>query len=874
MELPKILRRIVDATSWRVEKAIDRYVYPAERERHRGNRNESKSQFGSYQARSEILSDPTALLPGVIEEPDQDYVKKVLGGAEYKDLPLTTWVDWSIRLARAALIDHAMGNFSRAAMLTEAMMGDDRIQSAFDGRVKGITKTEPVFIPSKAAGSKVLCDELMENWDEIFPEQVVEELMRWAVFEGFALAEIIWEPWKNQQRWIPHLKVWHPYFIYYRTDIRKYVAIAEGGTVEIDENDPKWFLYTPHNPYRGWIMGRVRSCAIPWLVRQFALRDLARFSEVHGMPMRLAKYPAQAPTEDKARFVAGIRNLGAESTVGLPIQAGPESAEWGVELVEAKDTSWEAFLALRDACNSAITLSIRGTNLTSEVGGGSSGASGSRAAAQVHQDEEEDYTFTDRRKMMRALRHQLFPWYAIFNFGNTEIVPTRKSAFVHPEDEDAESKFAGMEAACRVVVEARKAGAPIDAKQIYARADMPLIEGREDEANDEEKMAEAIEKYSDKPDPPPGFGGGGEEPISGNDDRFGDPDSSDDPEKFGRSRMIVRAAGKWDESKHSRSDDGKFGSGPGDSKSGDDSKESKETSEKGSKGNDSKERSKKAEQRHKEASDRHKEVHEEHQKILQEHSQQFEDLKSDVKSFHTELQENLKNSRDHLKTLEKEHKEAEKEISTLDREVETLLKSKEKDPEKRDELETAAEAYAGMLSYQVENAILERSLKKANSKFDRAVIETNIAQNKESIERLKEQSKKTDHDIDSWSHAEKQLFVKRSELEIEVSEKEEALGNAREHLTNDKQIAKLGEKFITAFNDRDYEKASKLYEKMHESFTGGDDRADKKDSLSTIDFPDFEELKEERRSSEKRVKRHERRVKTHEREVKRTKPKD
>ncbi len=512
MELPKILKRLVDATSWRVEKAVERYVYPAERARYKADEGgEPKSQFGSYLARSEILSDPSALLPGVIDEPDQDYVKKVLKGAEYKDLPLTTWVDWSIRLARGALVDHAMGNFSRAAMLTEAMLGDDRVQSAFDGRVKGITKTEPVFIPAKGktALSKKLCDELVENWDEIFPEQVVEELMRWAIFEGFALAEIIWEPWKNQERWIPRLKVWHPFFIYYRTDIRKYVAIAEGGTIEIDENDPKWFLYTPHNPYRGWIMGRVRSCAIPWLVRQFALRDLARFSEVHGMPMRLAKYPAQAPTEDKARFVAGIRNLGAESTVGLPIQAGPESAEWGVELVEAKDTSWEAFLALRDACNSAITLSIRGTNLTSEVGGGSSGDSGSRAAAQTHQDEEEDYTYTDRRKMMRALRHQLLPWYAIFNFGTTDIVPTRKSAFVHPEDEDAAQKFEGMTAACTLVVEARKAGAPIDAKQIYARADMPLIEGREDEANDEKKMEEAIEKYSDKPEPPklPGMGG-------------------------------------------------------------------------------------------------------------------------------------------------------------------------------------------------------------------------------------------------------------------------------------------------------------------------------------------------------------------------------
>lgn len=500
MELPNQLKRIYDAVAWKTGQAIERFVQPTELARQRDGRSEPNSQLTKYVAESEILGNPNALVTSTIPEPDKQYIKRVLKGAEYKDLPVNNWVDWSIKLARSSLVDHALGNFGRASLMIEAMLGDDRIQSAFDGRVKGITKTEPVFVPGKGKSAQKVCDELVENWEEILPEESLEEFMSWAVFEGFCLVEVIWEPWKNQNLWIPRLKPWHPFYVYFRQDIRKYVAITEGGVIEIEPNDPKWLIYTPHGYYRGWLKGRVRSCAIPWLVRQFALRDLARFSEVHGLPMRLAKYPAQAPAEDKARFVAGIRNLGAETTVGLPIQAGPDAAAWGVELVEAKDTSWEAFLALRDACNSSITLAIRGTNLTSEVG---TGNSGNRAAAEVHQDEEDDYTMTDRRKVMTMLRKQLFSWYCIFNHGDTECVPGRKSAFVHPEDKDVVGVFEGMQAAAATVVAVRAAGGPIDAEKIYARADIPLIEGREKEANDESKMMNPPKAISEPDQPEP-----------------------------------------------------------------------------------------------------------------------------------------------------------------------------------------------------------------------------------------------------------------------------------------------------------------------------------------------------------------------------------
>lgn len=475
---PFSFTRIVNAAKYRLGQRLESWIAPTERHERRGGDGPRDRPFQA-KAESELIGDPLALIPGSPapdgKPPDE----------EYKDLPITVWIDWAIKSARGALVDHQFGYFGRSSMLVEAMLGDDRIQSAFDGRVKGVTKCEPLLVPSRAQGGQAVCDELTDLWEEILPEETLEEIMRWAVFCGFALVEVIWEPWSNQNRWIPRLKVWHPYYVYYRIDIRKYIAITADGLIEIDPNDPKWLLFTPHGLYRGWILGRVRSCAIPWLVRQFALRDLARFSEVHGLPMRVAKYPAQAPAEDKARFVAGIKNLGAETTVGLPVQAGAEAAAYAVELVEAKDTSWKAFIELRNACDISITLAIRGTNLTSVVGEGNSG---NRAAAEVHRDEDDDYSRTDRRKLMgRLLRRQLFPWYCIFNHGRTDLVPARESAFVHPDDEDTLKKLQTQEQAAKTVVALRAAGAPVDARQTYAQANVVLIEGREEEANDPKK---------------------------------------------------------------------------------------------------------------------------------------------------------------------------------------------------------------------------------------------------------------------------------------------------------------------------------------------------------------------------------------------------
>jgi hypothetical protein len=389
---------------------------------------------------------------------------------ELEDLPLTVWSEWTIARIRNANQALVLGNFGPAGLLTEAMLGDDRIGSSANGRIKGTTKCDAVFTPSEADTSGEVAKVCEDLWEEILPLDVEELILTWSTFLGFSLAEKIWEAkkYKGRDLWVPRLKPWHPYYIYFDNGRRQYVAIAMGGLQYVEPTgDPKWFLFTPWGYYRGWIRGGVRSVAIPWVVRQYALRDWGRFSEKHGLPMVVAKVPAQAPAEDKARFFTSIKNLGADTGLQLPVQAGKDAASWDVQLLEARDTSWKAFPGLIQTCDQSITLSLRGTNLTTQVEGGS------YAASQTHREEDSDLAISDRKKLATALRAQVLREFVTYNFGSADLVPELE--FVSPESDPASEAKVMLDVAS-AIEKLQGAKVPVDIETLSQQFGIPLKE--------------------------------------------------------------------------------------------------------------------------------------------------------------------------------------------------------------------------------------------------------------------------------------------------------------------------------------------------------------------------------------------------------------
>lgn len=391
----------------------------------------------------------------------------------YTDIPVSQLGAWTVPSISAALSGHQVGTFAQSALLTEAMLGDDRIQSSLNGRIKGVTMRHLHTRDVKGADGKRAGKLVREWWSKIFSDEALDQILMWTVFMGFALCEVQWETERDsdgEEVYVPYLKIWHPQFIYYDLFKRQYVAITQEGNVWIDENDPKWFLFTPYGRYRGWLRGAVRSCSPLWIIRQYARRDWARFCEVHGLPIKTIDAPAQSNAVDKQRLFAQVRAMGADTTILFPQQATPDGQKWGLNLVEAKDTSWESFPGIIHDCDRGIQLVVRGTNLTSEVQGGS------YAAAQVHSDEDSAYADSDCRKLCAEAR-RLLRMFVAYNLGDASLTP--EISLEPPDNQDTLQLAQTQLAVCQWVKQAKENGWELDDVMVAERFGIPLVKAGE-----------------------------------------------------------------------------------------------------------------------------------------------------------------------------------------------------------------------------------------------------------------------------------------------------------------------------------------------------------------------------------------------------------
>ncbi len=369
----------------------------------------------------------------------------------FRDIPVSTLTGWNIDLIRSALVQHQDGNFQASSQLLDSITGDDRVQATMGSRNAGLFGAP---FKHAAAGddkrSMAAHGAWTKAWRACGTKAVLDEMQQWTVGMGWALAEILWDT--TVTPWQPYLKPWHPQFVYYRKDIRKYVVSTIDGLVEVTPGDGKWFLHAPHGAYRGWMSGAVRALAQPWFIRQLAWRDWARYSERHGLPMLKAKVPAVADIAMKKQFTDAMNQLGQETTVMLPQMI--DGTGFDVTMLEATDRSWESFPALIDRCDMAIVLTINWQNLTTEV------KEGSFAAARVHGDVRQAALQFDNESLSESIYTQLARPYALYNFGDPELASRSAWDITPPEDNKANAGV--FQAFATAVRDLRQGGYELD----------------------------------------------------------------------------------------------------------------------------------------------------------------------------------------------------------------------------------------------------------------------------------------------------------------------------------------------------------------------------------------------------------------------------
>ncbi|MDP3611498.1 MAG: DUF935 family protein, partial [Rubrivivax sp.] len=133
-----------------------------------------------------------------------------------------------------------------------------------------------------------------------------------------------------------------------------------------------WIMHQ-HRARSGYVSrsGLFRVLTWPFIFKNYAVRDLAEFLEIYGLPMRLGTYGASATKEDKATLLRAVVGIGHNAAGIIP-------AGMAIDFKNAATGDNKAFDSMISLMERTMSKAILGGTLTS-----SEGANGTQALGKV-----------------------------------------------------------------------------------------------------------------------------------------------------------------------------------------------------------------------------------------------------------------------------------------------------------------------------------------------------------------------------------------------------------------------------------------------------------------------------------------------------------
>jgi len=408
----------------------------------------------------------------------------------YRELPLLVRHAWeSYAIVDQALERLEQGQFLEPALLSDAVLSDDRAGGVVDTRVNAVLGL-PVKVErqeqsdgAQEEGEEVralqqeIAEWVQRNWEQMFPHAALKEFFRSGLMLNAGVGELVWD-WTSDGKVLPTLKTWHTQFAYWRWDTRSYWLIHQEGVQELAPGDGRWLFSAPNGAEHGWLYALLRRLARLWVDRMFTLRDYARSSEKFGLGVVKAKMPPERDAKDHARFQAQVSNLANESAVFLP-QSNDGKSGYDLEMMETDEgTSWQSFEKRLGYLDSSIAIATLGQNLTTEVKQG-----GSRAAAEVHDTVRDDYSRDDAQGLATVLRTQALTPLVAYNWGYqaamlgvdvSRLVPCVSLEAEPVEDQDVSATAA--QAVAAALSDFHLSGAPVDKRAFLQKFNVPVLD--------------------------------------------------------------------------------------------------------------------------------------------------------------------------------------------------------------------------------------------------------------------------------------------------------------------------------------------------------------------------------------------------------------
>jgi len=296
--------------------------------------------------------------------------------------------------------------------------------------------------------------------DSIDTETLVFDLAD-AIGKGFACLEITWQRGVNGW-WLPAALTPRPQR-WFTTDqaTREQIRLRNQSSYEGEELWPNGWIVHRHSAKAGQMptQGLYRVLALPYLFKNFAIKNWLRFTELYGVPIRVLFHHETDATR-KLELQQALTNLGAAGVALL--QGGTQD---DLVTVEAATGEGQGFLNLIEWAEKSESKAILGGTLTSQADGKTS----TNALGSVHDEVRLMIRSHDAKQIAATLTTQLLG--AIIRVNGLSISATWAFDTTEPEDlalyADALPKLAAIE------------GMGIPAAWAHEKLKIPLPEGDE-----------------------------------------------------------------------------------------------------------------------------------------------------------------------------------------------------------------------------------------------------------------------------------------------------------------------------------------------------------------------------------------------------------
>ena len=298
------------------------------------------------------------------------------------------------------------GDISKQATLFELVEEQDiHVHSELSKRRRAVTGLGWQLTPPDDATQSELdrTEQLQQMLEETPRFEDAQYDLTDAIGKGFSALEL---DWRTGSEWTLNGLQWVPQRLF-KLDKQGQLLLMKSGTMDAEPlRDWGWVVHE-HRAKSGYIEQAALFRVLIWAYayKAYNNRDLQRFLEMYGLPLRLGKYPAGTAKEQRDMLLRAVRSIGNDG-------AGVVPATMSIDFIKAETRGATIdFLDSIKYWEQKQSLAILGGTLTSQPDGKTS----TNALGTIHDKVRREIMLHDARQIAPSIQRQVVQPLALIN---------------------------------------------------------------------------------------------------------------------------------------------------------------------------------------------------------------------------------------------------------------------------------------------------------------------------------------------------------------------------------------------------------------------------------------------------------------------------